>query len=57
MSEPRGLPGNQCQVHRTHYPPVLETQRHHVWPKYLGGPDEPGNLVNICGTGTRALTY
>ena len=45
------LPGDQCQVHKGHRPPVHRTAVHHVWPRGMGGPDVPANRVNICGTG------
>jgi len=28
----------------------LETERHHIQPLALGGPDVPGNIVNCCPT-------
>lgn len=49
------LPGDQCQVHGSHRPPVLETQVHHVQPIYLMGPDTPDNKVRICGTGHESV--
>lgn len=36
-------------VHR-HSPEPRELNRHHVLPKYLGGTDEPSNLVWLCPT-------
>lgn len=64
MTAPARLPGDQCQVHGWHRPPVLETERHHVWPLGMGGPDVESNIVLVCGTGhanihrvLRALAY
>lgn len=51
MGEAQRLPGNQCTVHRYHWPKPLRTVRHHVWPKEFGGPDSASNLVNVCDTG------
>jgi hypothetical protein len=45
------LAGDQCQVHRYHWPPVLETEVHHVQPLGMGGPDIPSNTVKVCGSG------
>lgn len=39
-----------CRCTSDHRPPVLEYQAHHVFPKYLGGPDN-GELVFLCSTG------
>ncbi len=39
-----------CVCVAEHRPPVLEYQRHHILPMYLGGEDEPGNLVWLCST-------
>lgn len=44
-------PNPPCQVHRSHRPTPVVTHSHHIWPKALGGPTEPGNLVDICPTG------
>lgn len=64
MIEPTRLAGDQCSVHKYHWPPVLETEVHHVWPLGMGGPDVVGNTVKVCGTGhanihrvLRALAY
>jgi hypothetical protein len=58
------LAGDQCEVHGWHRPPVLETERHHIQPLAMGGPDVPENKVKVCGTGhanihrvLRALAY
>jgi hypothetical protein len=51
VGEPAALPGDQCAVHRYHWPPVRETVLHHMWPLGMGGPDVPANLVRICPTG------
>lgn len=45
------LTGDQCTVHGSHRPPVLQTEVHHIWPKAMGGPDVPTNRVNVCPTG------
>ncbi len=39
-----------CVCVADHRPPVLEYERHHIWPLGLGGPDEDHNLVWICST-------
>lgn len=51
MTAPRSLAGDQCEVHRYHRPPVLETEVHHVQPLAMGGPDVAENRVKVCGTG------
>lgn len=38
-----------CLCCAEHRPPVLEYEAHHVWPKGMGGPDVPENLVWVCG--------
>jgi hypothetical protein len=48
---PRSLPGDQCVVHRSHWPPVRETERHHIWPLGMGGPNIAANIVHVCPTG------
>ena len=48
---PTALAGDQCAVHRFHRPPVRETERHHIQPLSMGGPDTPANIVKICPTG------
>jgi hypothetical protein len=43
-----------CTVHRRHHPRVHETQRHHVWPVGLEGPEhpaDPAGVVAVCPTG------
>lgn len=45
------LAGDQCEIHRYHWPPVLETEVHHVWPQGMGGPDVAENRVRICPQG------
>lgn len=40
-----------CAVHENHDPIPYDTELHHVWPKGMGGPDVPENLVPVCGTG------
>lgn len=42
--------GQRCACVSEHRPPVLEFERHHAWPLYLGGPDVPENLVWVCPT-------
>lgn len=39
-----------CALHRYHWPrvPLGTTEEHHVWPKYLGGP-EKGAKRWVCG--------
>ncbi len=39
-----------CACVAEHRPPVLEFQRHHVLPFYLGGEDVDSNLVWLCST-------
>lgn len=55
MAAPVTLAGDQCEVHGSHRPPVLETQVHHIQPTYMGGPDTPVNKVRICGTGHESV--
>ena len=40
-----------CAVHETHDPVPYCTDLHHVWPKGMGGPDVPENIVPVCPTG------
>lgn len=40
-----------CAAHGSHRPLNLSTQRHHIWPLGMGGPDEPDNIVTLCPTG------
>lgn len=42
--------GGWCDCVAEHRPPVLEYQRHHLWPLYLGGPDTPSNTIWLCST-------
>jgi HNH endonuclease len=42
-----------CALHRYHSPEVTSFDRHHVWPKGDGGPDEESNLAVVCPTGHR----
>lgn len=51
VGEPVSLPGDQCGVHKYHWPPVRETVLHHMWPLGMGGPDAPKNIIRICPTG------
>lgn len=55
MTLPTRLAGDQCALHRYHRPAVLETERHHVWPLGMGGPDTPDNIVNVCPTSHSAI--
>lgn len=55
MTEPRTLPGDQCELHRYHYPPVVETVVHHVQPRSAGGPDVATNRVKTCDNGHRSI--
>ena len=41
-------PGWRCPIVTWHRPRPHRRQRHHIWPIYLGGP-ENGPLVGICG--------
>ena len=49
--EPVSLPGDECEAHRYHWPPVRETVVHHIWPRGMGGPDRAPNRIRICPTG------
>jgi hypothetical protein len=40
-----------CEVHGYHWPPVLGTVVHHIWPRGMLGPDVPENRVEVCSTG------
>lgn len=51
MDAPVSLSGDQCVVHGSHWPPVRETEQHHIWPLGMGGPDVKTNKVKICPTG------
>jgi len=42
--------GAVCRCVSEHRPPVLEYERHHRLPKYLGGEDVPENVVWVCPT-------
>lgn len=39
-----------CVCVSDHRPTVLEPERHHLWPVYLGGPEHPQTLVLLCNT-------
>lgn len=43
--------GQVCLCRAEHAPQPLELHRHHILPQYLGGADEPGNVVWLCPTG------
>jgi hypothetical protein len=51
VGEPATLAGDHCSVHGWHRPPVRESVAHHRWPRGMGGPDVPANLVRVCPTG------
>ena len=38
--------GRNCQVHR--HRELVPLERHHIWPKAMGGPDTPDNLMDLC---------
>ena len=40
----------KCLCAREHRPDPMEYVEHHVWPKGMGGPDTPDNLVWLCPT-------
>lgn len=42
--------GRTCGCCFEHRPPVLEFERHHIWPLGLGGPDQEVNVVWVCPT-------
>ena len=42
--------GAHCHCVAEHRPPALELEEHHIWPRYLGGPDTPENRIFICST-------
>lgn len=39
-----------CLCVSDHRPPVLEYERHHILPRYLGGEDTDDNLLWLCST-------
>lgn len=39
-----------CACTSDHRPPVLEYNRHHIWPEFMGGPDTEDNIVWLCPT-------
>lgn len=39
-----------CQCCTEHRPAVLQPDGHHLWPKYLGGPEHPATLLGLCQT-------
>lgn len=39
-----------CACSAAHRPSVLEPQRHHLWPVYLGGPEHKQTLLLLCPT-------
>lgn len=39
-----------CACVQRHSPQPRELNRHHILPKYLGGTDQPENLVWLCPT-------
>lgn len=40
----------ECAAHEFHSPRPQRYDQHHVWPKYMGGPED-GELVALCQTG------
>ncbi len=40
----------RCPCMAEHRPAPLELERHHVWPLYLGGPDDDTNTAFVCPT-------
>lgn len=40
----------ECICVKDHNPEPQELNRHHIWPKAEGGPDEEWNLVWLCPT-------
>jgi len=51
MITPLTLVGNQCEVHKYHWPVPLRTVKHHIHPQEFGGPTTPANLVKVCDNG------
>lgn len=43
--------GVTCALHDAHRPTPLRLVGHHVWPKGMGGPTTPENIVWICDAG------
>jgi hypothetical protein len=39
-----------CVCVSEHRPAVLETQSHHLWPVYLGGPPHQQTMLGLCPT-------
>lgn len=37
-----------CMCVKRHDPVVLEFHGHHLWPKFLGGPEHPDTLLTLC---------
>lgn len=46
-----------CLCVSDHNPNVMVTQRHHIWPKGMGGPDSRENIVPLCGTAHDSVHY
>lgn len=44
----------RCSCVTDHRPAVVELDRHHILPLYLGGPDVDSNVVWICPNTHRA---
>lgn len=42
--------GAVCLCMSRHRPAPLELERHHIWPRGMGGPDVPSNLAWVCPT-------
>ena len=39
-----------CQCSAEHRPAVMQVDKHHLWPVYLGGPEHPATLLGLCQT-------
>lgn len=45
--------GTNCACHKhTEYEPI---ERHHVWPKGMGGPDVASNKISVCANAHYAI--
>lgn len=44
-----------CVCVANHSPVVADPHIHHIVPLYVGGPDTPENVVNICPTSHAAV--
>jgi hypothetical protein len=43
----------ECEVHKHRF--TVPIDKHHIWPLSRGGPDEPGNIINVCANGHRRI--